>query len=148
MHFGYIISVLAMVSCNSTSVNASRAKNDVIKSWLYTVTCNLNQISLLASVSFTTLLAPKYGHQASQLSTVSRQSTKEFMRKSNAEKLNRMEVQSDKTKITFILLLILKICVCHPPPLKFENGKKSPTLYIFQLAVPLQGKQSSCRGFW
>ena len=40
--FGYIISVLVMVSCNSTSVNASRAKNDVIKSWLYTVTCNLN----------------------------------------------------------------------------------------------------------
>ena len=104
----------------------------------YTVTRNLNQISLLASVSFTTLLAPKYGHQASQLSTVSRQSTKEFMRKSNAEKLNRMEVQSDKTKITFILLLILKICVCHPPPSNLDNGKKN--FYIFQLAVPLAGQ--------
>jgi len=32
-----------------------------------------------------------------------------------------MEVQSDKTKITFILLLILKICVCHPPTPNLEN---------------------------
>ena len=100
----------------------------------YTVTCNLNQISLLASVSFTTLLAPKYGHQASQLSTVSRQSTKEFMRKSNAEKLNRMDVQSDKTRITFILLLILKICVCHPPPSNLDNGKKK--LLHFLVSCP------------
>jgi hypothetical protein len=27
-------------------------------------------------------------------------------------------------EVTILLLLILKICICHPPPPNHENGKK------------------------